>query len=402
MQTTIEMFFVLFIPAVVLLLTIYSVQHLNILIKKIGTKSGAVIFLVLVIFGLLSYILIQSKSESKQANNESNKTKYPSATVLWDKINDWETQQGYKPYLEDVQLCAHTEQRLVELKSEHTESNELQKIRNTGVYSQLAENSSRDVNLEMEILNKWLSTPTIKRNLEEYYQYSCVRCEQAICVQLLANFPQKTQSISSAGTSTATDPLVDCTIGQSCGTMKIRKSECQTYAVCCEVGSTHVPVRTLDECIRSQTAMQNQSIAPGTSNSQNVVITSAPNRVPVFLKYGTYTRYCPEENISAIETIDSVMMSKSEEWAKKYNTCADTYMNSDSCYVACKGTFYSASDQCVSSFGYSGAEFTTCSNQASNEYSNCMSKCPSTSKACDWVYSAQKDLLSQINNLCKN
>ena len=74
------------------------------------------------------------------------------------------------------------------------------------------------------------------------------------------------------------DSIIDCTIGTKCGPMKIRRRECLSYGYCCEVGGNYFPVKTLDECIKSQNAYSEKS--------QN------NNKIPIVMPHNGLTFYC--------------------------------------------------------------------------------------------------------------
>ncbi|MEI6327423.1 MAG: hypothetical protein WCO78_04895 [Candidatus Roizmanbacteria bacterium] len=75
------------------------------------------------------------------------------------------------------------------------------------------------------------------------------------------------------------DPVVDCKIGLSCATMKIKKSTCATYQVCCTLGNDHIPMKTMDECYSALSDYQKQ-IIPTTQKS---VIDSSTYVFPTYV-----------------------------------------------------------------------------------------------------------------------
>lgn len=148
-------------------------------------------------------------------------------------------------------------------------------------------------------------------------------------------------------------------------------------------------------------------ITNNTNNNGNQIVyvpqntSNNSNKTAVFLTYSQYTIYCPSQNVGAVMTIDSTMKSKSMDWAKDYNDCADRFRNNDPCWSTCKTAHTDGWNQCTAIYGYSGTEKDSCTNKVGDEYSACISKCPSPSSPCDYVYAEQKNLSSQINNLCK-
>lgn len=200
----------------------------------------------------------------------------------------------------------------------------------------------------------------------------------------------KTQAVNS-------DPITDCVSSYpNCNgeSIRLKQSQCKNI-ICCGFSDGRWEVYpSREKCEQAQKGSQ-----PVTQPQQQT--TSTSNKVPVFLTYGKYTTYCPSQNVDAAKSIDATMTSKSTQWAKDYNTCADNFYKTDSCYVGCKNTMNVEWSICTSTYGYSGDNYTTCTNNASSKYGECIKNCPSVSQACDYVYWEQKNLSSQITNLCK-
>lgn len=175
------------------------------------------------------------------------------------------------------------------------------------------------------------------------------------------------------------DYMLNCNIHQDCGGGTVRMSKSQ-----CDKPCSGLPDKS--DNVQVNNAPNNQQ-----SNS---------NEVAVFLSYKGYTIYCPAQNASAVQSINLIMENKKTEWAKKYYECTDTLYKTDSCFVSCKKIMETDWNTCLAVYGYSGDNYSICTKEASNNYSSCISKCPSVSQTCEWVYSEQKDLASQINNLC--
>jgi peptidoglycan hydrolase-like protein with peptidoglycan-binding domain len=214
----------------------------------------------------------------------------------------------------------------------------------------------------------------------EYYLSSSPTSPQA-------NFNPPVQN--TVQTNVDSDPIVNCLIHEKCGggSMRIKKSQCDN-TICCFYPDRNVFYMDKNQCNSSNSNSNNQQNTNTNQQPQN----SNSNRVPVFLTYGGYTRTCPSQNISAIQSIDATMNSKRNEWATSFNQCADNFRNNDSCYQSCKtshtNTFMACSDS-------------ACYDQASSAYGTCISGCPDVNKACESVYWEQKSLTNQINNLCQ-
>jgi hypothetical protein len=192
-----------------------------------------------------------------------------------------------------------------------------------------------------------------------------------------------------------TDPIVNCTMTAECGggIKKVRESECKN-GTCCQIGSSWIFYTSKQKCIEDQ-----NNAKPKTVNNPQIVPTTAvysppnANKSAVFLSYSGNTIYCPSQNVDAIKSINSTMESKKSEWASKYNECTSNFYKTNSCCVSCKQTFDSGAALC----NYTN----DCLSGLSEEYKDCLRKCPSASDYCQYVYDEQKSLSSQITNLCK-
>lgn len=106
---------------------------------------------------------------------------------LWQLINEWQTSQGFKPYIEDSRLCTLAKTRIAEIKTNWSHDGFWQH-KNDFTHNGLAENLSKDWFTEEDAFQAWLDSPPHRKNLNDYYAYSCLRCEDNICVQEFANF----------------------------------------------------------------------------------------------------------------------------------------------------------------------------------------------------------------------
>jgi hypothetical protein len=71
------------------------------------------------------------------------------------------------------------------------------------------------------------------------------------------------------GGAVDSDPILNCKIGQSCATMRIRRSQCLTYQVCCTVGNDHIPMKSVDDCNRAVSEYEQKSNATDNETSTN-------------------------------------------------------------------------------------------------------------------------------------
>jgi len=223
--------------------------------------------------------------------------------------------------------------------------------------------------------------------------------QPTIIVQPLIDTPTPTvQQKTYIAPTLDSDPPVHCKIHPNCGggTMPLKQSECASSTCCGFPDGRWVFYKDNAQCDKDQgdNSSSGQSV-PVIINQQTA------NKVPVFLSYGGYTIYCPSQNVGAVMSINSTMESKKSQWATDYNNCADTFFNTDSCYLSCESINNNDLDICRTTYGYTGDNYNACTNQVWDNYSTCIRKCPSSSSACDWVYAEQKSLSSQISNLCK-
>jgi hypothetical protein len=111
--------------------------------------------------------------------------------------------------------------------------------------------------------------------------------------------------------------------------MKIRKSECLSYSYCCEVGSNYIPVKTLDECIRSQNAFSEK-------NQSN-------NKIPIVMPHNGLTFYCDPSIKDQIINASNLLIEserKLRECLRKndelLSICVYNCSNNEECLNKCR------------------------------------------------------------------
>lgn len=215
---------------------------------------------------------------------------------LMEEINSWEVKQGYKPYVENGTLCYITDERLAELTKDWNTPKNYSKYDTRGEFSNITENVSKGYTPESTIVQNWLNQYNTKKNLTDYFEDSCVRCSESICVQLLGNLKREnTTTIAQpvAQTTIDPDPIVSCNIHASCGggTRQMKKSACdQSYccfyssncgggavlttkvacesSICCQVGNGWSIYPSKEKCILAQQS----NTADVTKNTGEVTI----------------------------------------------------------------------------------------------------------------------------------
>lgn len=193
------------------------------------------------------------------------------------------------------------------------------------------------------------------------------------------------------------DLIVTCNIDANCGggTREIKQSACNSL-VCCGLPNGSWVEISYDECNKIENSYK--SIYSSTQNN------TAPNdnRVPVYLTSQKYAIDCPSQNIDAVKSIDTIMSGKEQELAKEYDECIATFESNDSCYASCTSTLRSNENRCLQNIEeWSNDEYEECKEGTSLVYEKCVEPCPLPYTACDWVYTGQKILLSQISKLCE-
>ncbi|MFZ6035399.1 MAG: CAP domain-containing protein [Patescibacteria group bacterium] len=151
------------------------------------------IFIVFLIIGgpalvIAGIIKISSLSEANKTTSLGtiSTTQPVSVFQLWDKINDWQKKQGYQPYVKSTFLCDTADKFLdfaTYWSDEYLKTN-LKSYFNSSSY---AWNFSVNRSPEDAILNYWINNQSTKKNLTDYYHYSCIRCKDDDCLQLFYN-----------------------------------------------------------------------------------------------------------------------------------------------------------------------------------------------------------------------
>jgi len=112
----------------------------------------------------------------------------PDENVIWNQVQSWRAQNRLTTYKESELLCKYSELRLNDMSAGFNHDNFIAS-RSDQIYSEnpnfshLGENLSENF---VEPLEKWLESPTHKKNLVEPFEYSCLRCKNNYCVQLFA------------------------------------------------------------------------------------------------------------------------------------------------------------------------------------------------------------------------
>lgn len=106
---------------------------------------------------------------------------------LWDSVQNYRLESGYKQYTEDERLCTIARKRLSEVETDWSHEG-FWKYTEDFSHNGMAENLGRDYWPESELMNAWKFSPSHKENLDKPYRYSCIETEGLYAVQIFANF----------------------------------------------------------------------------------------------------------------------------------------------------------------------------------------------------------------------
>lgn len=144
------------------------------------------------------------------------------------------------------------------------------------------------------------------------------------------------------------DPIISCTRGTQCATVQVRRSECQQYQICCELGNTFVLKKSIEECRRDQSALDGNKNSGAISN-QKVAYTTHQGIVD-----GTF--YCYSNRVNELARLEQLISAKQ----------GGADVNGDYCRANAKNESDNCSNNCPSEGG------TDCiSNCVSTAYNKC-------------------------------
>lgn len=308
---------------------------------------------------------------------------------LMEEINSWEVKQGYKPYVANGTLCYITDERLTELTKDWNTPKNYSKYDTRGEFSNITENVSKGYTPESTILQNWLNQYNTKKNLTDYFEDSCVRCSDTICVQLLGNLKQdsKVTSISQPNTNNYnTDPLTTCNIHEKCGggSRLIKESECKNY-YCCFLKDGANLLMTKEKCDHYyDNNPSSNTTQPTTQNTQK----TQGNNVYCWNNtygYGYYTTsgdQCNSDNLNS-----GVYKSCLDSQMLKDNACGSSCKSeADKNTTACKWAYtgfenagiVQSSDkygECLNGPGGVSEIYGTCLGKCTDQYSQDIKQC---------------------------
>lgn len=174
--------------------------------------------------------IVQSKNEIQtQATRSPLPTPYViTEERLWSVVNDWKINTSGIGYENNEVLCQQAGLRLKEVQNDwsHDGFNDNAEIaKKTGGFSKVGENLARDYLYESEILNEWLSSASHKKNLDDTYTHSCIKCQNNYCVQLFGKYPAKNNNNPQLNSTTK---KITCT-GPDNKQFQTTQEECDSF-----------------------------------------------------------------------------------------------------------------------------------------------------------------------------
>jgi len=121
-----------------------------------------------------------------------------SQEMLWTHIQNYKSESGSQPYIQDQNLCKFADIRLPQLHKEFShrpfDNGMSDQIFAATKFNKSGENLvtfgfyNTDP-IEKNQLNEWLRSPKHKENLDDpMFTHSCLRCDQSYCVQIFAGY----------------------------------------------------------------------------------------------------------------------------------------------------------------------------------------------------------------------
>lgn len=107
------------------------------------------------------------------------------SNILFQLVNNWRTQKGYRVYVQDDRLCKIALDRADDiLPDDHK-----------GLYEKygsypyvISENTTYGYSTEQAALDGWLGSSGHLENLEKLYSASCIKCYKLSCVEIFSSF----------------------------------------------------------------------------------------------------------------------------------------------------------------------------------------------------------------------
>jgi len=337
---------------------------------------------------------------------------------VFDAVNKYRKENNVPELKLDEVLCNNLAQRYLDIKSGEKEN-----IAHKGFdewyekyvkpYGYTVSENYACGQTPEDVIKAWDGSPGHKLSiLDKKSKLACTYASEGCAVIILGY--KTTPQVKGVQANKENDPIVDCLIDPECGggSRQMALSKCNQMTCClihekCGGGARFI---TKTECnnlyccfLNDGTAkLMNKNECDNYYNQQSKQPNNPQtNRVPVFISYYGYTLYCPSQNIDAIKSIDATMVSKKQEWLKRFNDCLEFQRSTDPCYKDCYSTMHNGNLSCVQNYDTTNPEYQLCTDNVGREFSNCVKNCPDPYTKCDYVNNEQSYLSKQITNLCE-
>lgn len=111
---------------------------------------------------------------------------------LWTVVNNWKEEEDGYVYIYSEPLCSFASKRLEEVQKDWSHLGFLndtsKEIFKTTKFTNAGENLTKNQLAERYVLTEWLDSEDHRKNLEDPFTHSCIRCENNYCVQLFASY----------------------------------------------------------------------------------------------------------------------------------------------------------------------------------------------------------------------
>ena len=151
-------------------------------------------FLIITVFGLGIFASVMTVYISGQHSAPVFLTPIPTPTnlnanKLFQLVNDWRVQNGYRPFIKSDSLCKIATVRLSEIEKDFSHDGfSAKRFFPNAPTGMSGENLAEKYQTEKTTLNAWLNSPEHLANLKYPYKYSCIETSGTYAVQEFATF----------------------------------------------------------------------------------------------------------------------------------------------------------------------------------------------------------------------
>lgn len=155
-----------------------------------------IIFIGLVVVGIkYTYIIENGKMATSPSPTPIQKriTSFPTPKLLYadnlfQLVNEWRTKEGYQPYVKSEFACKFADLRIPQVKKNWSHEGFTDLHLQLAPDTWAAENLGKNFSYPSEMLQGWLISPSHRKNLEDSYTHSCIKCDSGYCVHIFTYF----------------------------------------------------------------------------------------------------------------------------------------------------------------------------------------------------------------------